>query len=93
MKTTETYFAMSRKARKAEIISKRVAKCTLDENINRAAAELPYGWIIEIKIEAGAAWICLYDYEGSLVDISGDDRTLNEQVSEAISYAREHATP
>lgn len=66
------------------------SKFTLEENINRAAAELPDGWIIEINVEAGAGWVTLYDGCGNSLDVAGD-RTINEQVSEAISYAREHS--
>ena len=66
------------------------SKCTLEENINRAGAELPDGWIIEINVEAGAGWVTLYDGCGNSVDVSGAG-SINEQVSEAISYAREHS--
>lgn len=62
---------------------------TLEENINRAASELPEGWILEINVEAGAAWVDLYDGCGNSVFCSAGN--INEQVSEAISYAREHS--
>lgn len=63
---------------------------SLEENINRAAAELPEGWIIEINVERGAGWVSLYDNEGMSVVIC-EDGTLSEQVSDAIDYARKHS--
>ena len=64
-------------------------KCTLEENINRAAHELPEGWIIEIGVENGAGWVNLNTPDGNSVDVSGAG-TITEQVSEAIAYAKEH---
>ena len=75
---------------KTEMKSMSESKCTLEENIDRAARELPDGWIIEINVEAGAGWVTLYDGCGNCVGVCGD-RTINEQVSEAISYAQEHS--
>lgn len=65
-------------------------KCTLEENINRAAADLPHGWEIAIRVELDAGWVELSDPDGNSVEL-GFDGTINEQVSEAISYAREHS--
>ena len=65
-------------------------KCTLEENVNRAAADLPYGWEIAIRVELNAGWVELNDPDGNLVELVSDG-TINEQVSEAISYAREHS--
>lgn len=63
---------------------------TLEENINRAAIELPDGWIVQISVEAGAGWVDLLTPDGNSVDVANAG-SMSEQVSEAISYAREHS--
>lgn len=62
---------------------------TLEESINEAAKELPEGWIIEINVENGSAWVNLYDGCGNSAAVSGE--TLSQQVSAAISHAKEHS--
>lgn len=57
----------------------------LEENINRAAKELPEDWIIEINVERGAGWVNLYDFQGN--NTIWADGTLSDQVSDAIDYA------
>jgi len=37
---------------------------TLEEAINKAAEELPEGWMISVYVERGAAWVILEDEEG-----------------------------
>ena len=60
---------------------------TLEESINHAAEELPEGWIIEINVENGSAWVDLYDGSGNHSHFHAVG-TISEQVSEAISHAK-----
>lgn len=72
-----------------KLIRQLKKKSTLEDNIQRAAWELPEGWTIEISVENHSGWVDLQTPDGNSVDVSGD-RNLAEQVSEAISYAKEH---
>lgn len=55
--------------------------------LQRAAENLPHGFHIEICVENGAAWVDLFDADYIGVEFPRDDRTLTEQVNEAIDAA------
>ena len=66
-----------------------VKEAGLMRAVNRAANELPNEYELTISVERGAAWVCLYEYKSnSSMDIDGADKTLAEQVDEAIDAAR-----
>ena len=48
---------------------------------------LPVGYQIAIIMEKDAAWVDLIDTYGNTIDIDGADRSLYEQVNEAICNA------
>lgn len=62
---------------------------TLEEEINRAAAELPEDWIIEICVEHGSGCLTLYDCTGNNCGFQADG-PLVEQVTQAIEFAKEN---
>lgn len=62
---------------------------TLDELANYAAANLPEGWEIECIISAGSGSVRLFDPFANWIDLCCDD-SLEEQVMQAVSYAKEH---
>jgi len=62
---------------------------TLEETINRAAKELPVGWMITITIEVGAGWVSLYDPNKDRYQIQVEGG-LNEHVAAAIATAKDH---
>lgn len=73
----------------ADVIRELQVEASLHQNIQRAAIDLPEGWTIQISVENHSGWVDLQTPDGNSVDVSGD-RNLAEQVSEAISYAKEH---
>jgi hypothetical protein len=61
---------------------------TLDEALQRAARDLPDGWLIQVGVERGAAWIELHNPDGDGVNFdSSPDKTLAEQLDDAIVEA------
>ncbi len=55
--------------------------------LNSASRDLPQGWLIQISIEKGAAWVELQDPEGEIIPIYEDDTPIEEQVKIAIEKA------
>lgn len=64
-------------------------KRTLDELANYAAANLPEGWEIDCTISAGVGDVRLFDPLANRIELCCDD-SMEEQVMQAVSYAREH---
>lgn len=64
----------------------------LDDAIERAAGELPEGYIVRIEVETGCACFYVYDPEGVLLDFDeGDnDQSLSDKMNAAVEYARDH---
>lgn len=61
---------------------------TIDRVMEDAAGELPEGYVIELNVENGAAWINMYGPNGSDVKLPECvDSTLAEQVRNAIDHA------
>jgi len=63
-------------------------KCAkyLDEEIEMAARDLPEGWIVEVYVENGAAWVRL-DHDGEGIDVDCSDMTLAQQVEACVRTA------
>lgn len=65
----------------------------LDEAVELAAKDLPDGYIINLGMENGAAWVELIRPDskefGFADDIDGADRTLAEQIKYAVDIAIE----
>ena len=60
---------------------------TLDEAINEAARDLPDGWIVELYVEYGTAWVRL-DHDGEGVAVNCSDMTLAQQVAACVRTAK-----
>jgi len=58
------------------------------EALERAAAELPEGFIVSVQVERGAGWVCLEDY-GRPVPFEDADLSLAQAVEAAIAAAHE----
>lgn len=64
----------------------------IEDAIRHAAAELPDSYIINISVEKGSAWVDFTDPCGDYVGgIDGLDKTLAEQVIQAVSIAKAEA--
>ena len=68
----------------------------LDEGVELAAEDLPDGYIINLGMENGAAWVELIRPDskefGFADDIDGADRTLADQIKCAVDIAIEMET-
>lgn len=66
---------------------------TLDELANMACKELPQHWELEITLELGHSQVVLYSPLGEHCHEANDitSFTLEEQVNQAITYAKDHA--
>lgn len=64
----------------------------LSELVQRACAELPEGWQIVISLEQGCAGVELSDDYCEDVAFDTADKTIEEQVAEALRIAKERAT-
>ena len=61
---------------------------TVDQAIENAARELPEGYVIELNVENGSAWLNMYGPNGSDVKLPECvDSTLAERVRNAIDHA------
>lgn len=58
--------------------------------VQRAAGELPEGWMITVSVERDSGWIDLTAPDGTVVETCADGH-LSEQVSDAIETALETA--
>ena len=56
---------------------------------NKVCGELPEGWIINLCMENGAAWVEAIKPSGYTIDIDRGDLSLAEQVGEALRLADE----
>lgn len=56
---------------------------------NKGCGELPQGWVINMCMENGAAWVEVINPSGYTIDIDRAGLSLTEQVSEALSLADE----
>jgi hypothetical protein len=62
----------------------------LEEMINKICGQLPEGWEINLCMENGAAWVELISQNGNGgedMHIDGGDKTLEEQLNEALCVA------
>lgn len=62
---------------------------TLEMAIELAARDLPDGYNIELNVERGAGWVDAYPHRGVRLEFECVDRTLAQQVMNAIRAARE----
>ena len=60
----------------------------LHRAVENAAAELPEGYLISLYVERGSGWIDLTDDNGDVVRVETDDRSLAEQINEAVKAAK-----
>tara|TARA_Y100000401_G_scaffold100352_1_gene89170 strand:- start:283 stop:498 length:216 start_codon:yes stop_codon:yes gene_type:complete len=66
---------------------------TVDQAIEDAASDLPEGYVIELNIENGSAWINMYGPNGSDVEFPECvDSTLAEQIQDAMHSAQRLAS-
>jgi hypothetical protein len=56
---------------------------------NKVCGELPEGWVINLCMENGAAWVEAIKPSGYTIDIDRGDLSLAEQVGEALRLADE----
>lgn len=62
----------------------------VDGWIERAARDLPQGWIIQVSVERGSAWVSLYGPDGISRPLPDSaDKTLAEQVRDAVRFPQE----
>jgi hypothetical protein len=61
-----------------------------NQQVQRAAGELPEGWEIQICIEQGAGTVGLY-HDGDQTEFESDGETLADQVEDAIETAKQEA--
>lgn len=59
----------------------------MEETINKICGQLPEGFIVNIGMENGAAWVELITPEGLIRDIDGGGQTITEQLNEALCMA------
>jgi len=62
---------------------------TLEEALNRAAAELPDGTTISVVVERDAGNVECSDKEGNIVSLDRPDDTMAEQVIEHLKWLLE----
>lgn len=56
---------------------------------NKVCGELPEGWVINLCMENGAAWVEAIKPSGYTIDIDRGDLSLVEQIDEALRLADE----
>jgi hypothetical protein len=59
----------------------------MEEIINKICGQLPEGFMINLGMENGAAWVELIQPSGMTIDIDGGDSTITEQLNEALCMA------
>ena len=70
-----------------------MSKLTVDQAIEESAGALPDGYVIEVNVENGSAWVNMYGPNGSDIELPECvDCTLAEQVQEAMYHAIRHAS-
>lgn len=60
---------------------------TLTEAIQRAAKELPDGYIISVNVERGSGWVTLDPPNGESITPDGGGMTLTEEVLACLERA------
>lgn len=70
---------------------RNVEGSTFEDLLNRAAGELPGGFVINVSVESGAAWVILNDPDGEDHDVPTIDESLEATFLDAIQKAREMA--
>lgn len=56
---------------------------------NKVCGELPEGWVINLCMENGAAWVEAIKPSGYTIDIDRGDLSLVEQIDEAMRLAND----
>lgn len=62
---------------------------TLEEALNKAAAELPEGCTISVVVERGAGNVECSDNDGHVMSLDSADKTLAEQVIEHLEFLKD----
>jgi len=62
---------------------------TLQELGNKAAKELPEGYLIEFNVEKDAGWVNLY-YDGEEVGFATNYESIIESFLDALEHAKEN---
>lgn len=67
--------------------SRKVVDDPTDTAIQRAAAELPEGWLIEIGVEHHAGWVDLINPNGDKVEYRRSDNGIRSDILDALECA------
>lgn len=55
---------------------------------NRVCERLPEGYVLNLAMENGAAWVELIDDDGNCVDLpDAGDKSIDEQINDALCVA------
>ena len=60
---------------------------SLLNTIDMACGKLPEGWVVRLCMENGAAWVSCTDSHGWDMKLDPTDKTLQEQITEAVKAA------
>ena len=65
-----------------------MSELTVDQAIEDAAEEMPEGYVIEVNVESGSAWLNMYGPNGSDIELPECvDSALAEQIQDAMHHA------
>lgn len=59
----------------------------MKEIINKICGQLPEGFMLNLCMENGAAWVELINPSGVMVNLDGFGETLEDQLNEALCIA------
>jgi len=85
--TMDVFEDMKAAKEKAEARVAELEQGSLQAIANKVCGELPEGWVINLCMENGAAWVEAIKPSGYTIDIDRADLTMAEQVIEALKQA------
>lgn len=59
----------------------------LYETVNKICGALPEGWVINLCMENGSAWVECFNPDGSIQQLPETDQGLEEQLNDALCVA------
>lgn len=69
------------------------ADAVTERALQRAAKELPEGWLLSVEVERGAGWVELRDAAFAEIELANDGDTLAENITAAIDAALQEPRP